>query len=109
MEAWSVKFLDAAFSKFESLPADIRARFQRIFRMVREEGLDARVMPYSRPVKGRLWEVRAKGKGRHRERALCGRHGPPTCRAAVLRKENTSWTPPDEIKLALKRCREHGL
>lgn len=108
MEAWTVAFLDEALLEFERLPSDIRARFQRIIGMVREEGLSALVMPYARPVRGRLWEMRAKGKdgiARGLYVAASGR------RLVVLRffEKKTQQTPQNEIKLALKRCGEHGL
>jgi phage-related protein len=108
MEAWKVTFLDEAVPEFLRLPSDIRARFQRIFQMAQDEGMNALVMPYARPVKGRLWEMRAKGKdgiARGLYVAASGR------RLVVLRffEKKTQQTPQDEIKLALKRCGEHGL
>lgn len=38
---------------FEALPADMRAKLQRTFRLVEERGLAALVMPLARPVVGR--------------------------------------------------------
>jgi phage-related protein len=108
MEAWTVAFLDEALPEFERLPADIRARFQRIIAMVREEGLSALVMPYARPVKGRLWEMRAKGKdgiARGLYVAVTGR------RVMLVRffEKKVQKTPQDEIRIALKRCGEHRI
>jgi len=108
MEAWTVAFLDEALPEFESLPADIRARFQRIIGMVRDEGLSALVMPYARPVRGRLWEMRAKGK----DGIARGLYVTVTGRRVVIVRffeKKTQQTPQDEIRMALKRCEEHGI
>lgn len=108
MNAWRVEFLDKALEEFEELPADIRARFQRVFGLVAEMGQAALVMPYARHVQGPLWELRAKGRdGIARGLYVVLRER----RVAVVRFfiKKTRKTPPGEIQLALRRCGENGL
>jgi phage-related protein len=62
MSAWKVEFLEEALGEFKDLPAEIRARFQRIFSLVADMGQDALCMPHARHIQGRIWEMRAKGR-----------------------------------------------
>ncbi len=55
MSRWTVEFINGhAVEEFEALPADMRAKLQRTFRLVEERGLTALVMPLARPVDGRI-------------------------------------------------------
>lgn len=72
MNAWRVEFLDKALKEFGELPADIRARFQRVFGLVAEMGQAALVMPYARHVQGAFVGIEGKGARWDCSRALCG-------------------------------------
>lgn len=104
--AWSVQFVsDEVVQEFKTLPADVRARFQRIFRLAEAHGLAALVMPLARPLDGPLWEMRAAGKdgiARGLYVAASGR------RLVVLRffAKKTQRTPRKELTLALERLKE---
>lgn len=103
-----MEFLNKAVGEFKDLPADIRARFQRIFGLVEEMGRDALCMPHARQVQGRLWELRAKG----RDGIARGLYVMVTGKRVVGVRffiKKTQKTPLDEIRLALKRCGENDL
>ena len=106
MTAWTVLFAsDVVTEEFKALPADVRARFQRIFGLAERYGPAALVMPLARPVEGALWEMRASGRdgiARGLYLAVQGK------RLAVLRffTKKTQRTPRREIEVALKRARE---
>ena len=60
---WSFILLDAEVrAELEALPADMRASFERIVRLVQTLGLERVHEPYIRHLEGRLWEMRLKGK-----------------------------------------------
>lgn len=108
MNLWTVEFLDESLEEFRHLPVEIRARFQRIFSLVVDMGLDALCMPHARHIQGRLWEMRAKGRdgiARGLYVMMSGR------RVIVVRFfiKKTQKTPLSEIRLALKRCGENQL
>lgn len=108
MNTWKVEFLNEALEEFKKLPADMRARFQRIFGMVADMGQDALVMPHARHIQGRLWELRAKG----RDGIARGLYVVVTGRRVVVARffiKKTQNTPAGEIRLALKRCGENEI
>ena len=54
---WTVETLNAAVDKeLETLPADVRARFVRISRLIAAVGLENVGAPYIRHLTGPLWE-----------------------------------------------------
>lgn len=103
---WLVEFLDQGVEKeFSELPLDIQARVRRIFEMIRTYGLTNVGMPYVRPLKDKLWEVRASGK----DGIARGLYVTTVGRKVVILRffmKKTQKTPDSEIKLALKRWRE---
>jgi phage-related protein len=108
MNAWKVEFLEEALGEFKDLPAEIRARFQRIFSLVADMGQDALCMPHARHIQGRIWEMRAKG----RDGIARGLYVTVTGRRVVVVRffiKKTQKTPLSEIRLALKRCGENEL
>jgi len=108
MHEWKVDFLDEALGEFKELPADIRARFQRIFGMVADMGQDALCMPHARHIDGRIWEMRAKG----RDGIARGLYVVVTGRRVIVVRffiKKTQKTPPNEMRLALKRCGENEI
>ncbi|MXW19950.1 MAG: type II toxin-antitoxin system RelE/ParE family toxin [Gammaproteobacteria bacterium] len=103
---WRVQTLnDAVDREFDALPADMRARFARMCRLVASVGLDRMGAPHVRHVTGPLWEMRLAGRGgiaRALYVAATGR------RVVVVRVfvKKTRRTPRREIDVALKRARE---
>lgn len=83
----------------------MRARFVYISHLIEEFGLHRMREPQVRHVRGRLWEIRMKGKDGI-ARALyvtADRQRVVIVRAFV---KKTQGTPPREIALALRRARE---
>jgi len=105
-DTWTVSFLDQeVVHEFAALPADVRARFQRIFRLAEAHGLAALVMPLARPLEGALWELRAAGK----DGIARGLYVAAKGRRLVLLRffvKKTQRTPRKEIETALARLRE---
>jgi phage-related protein len=103
---WRVETLNAIVdAELDALPADMRARFVHISRMIEEFGLECVHEPHVKHLRGPLWEMRMKGRDGI-SRALyvtaVGR------RVVVLRVfiKKTQSTPSREIELALKRAKE---
>lgn len=103
---WSVELLnDTIQAEIDALPADMRAKFLRIVGMITEFGLPAVGHPHIKHVRGKLWEMRLKGRDGI-SRALyvtaLGR------RVVVVRAfvKKTQETPESEINLALRRAQE---
>jgi phage-related protein len=104
--AWTVETLnDIVDAELEELPADMRARFVHISRLIEEFGLEQVREPHVKRLSGALWEMRMKGRDGI-SRALyvtaAGR------RVVVVRVfvKKTQKTPDREIKLALRRAKE---
>lgn len=103
---WTVETLNAVVdAELEALPADMRARFYYISRLIEDFGLERVRGPHVKHLQGPLWEMRMKGKDGI-SRALyvtaVGR------RVVVVRVfvKKTQKTPGREIGLALKRAKE---
>ncbi len=103
---WTVETLNSIVdAELEELPADMRARFVFISRLIEEFGLERVREPHVKHLRGPIWEMRMKGKDGI-SRALyvtaVGR------RVIVVRAfiKKTQKTPNREIDLALKRAKE---
>lgn len=103
---WSFAFASAAVkAELDALPADMRAYFERIVRLVNTVGLERVHEPYIKHLEDQLWEMRLHGRSGI-ARALCitavGR------RVVILRVfvKKTQKTPRREIALARQRARE---
>jgi phage-related protein len=103
---WRVEFLNqTALDEVEALPADQRAHLQRIAELIQVHGLENVREPYVKPVEGKLWEIRLKGRdgiARALYVTATGR------RIVILRTfvKKTQTTPRREIRLALERTKE---
>jgi phage-related protein len=102
---WTVEVIDAAERELKSLPGDIQARFLHVAEMLEEAGPANVGMPYVRPLGGKLWEMRLRGRdgiARAIYFASTGR------RLTVVRVfvKKTPATPRREIDLALQRMSE---
>jgi phage-related protein len=107
MAKWTVEFDERALSEIQEWPVDIRANLSRIIRLIEDFGPHMVGMPHVRPIEGKVWEMRPKGKDGI-ARALCfsttGR------RAIILRgfRKKTEKTPRREIETANERMKDHG-
>jgi len=59
---WTVDLIPQAEAELLAMPPDIQARFVRIRRLIMEFGAQEVGMPHVRPLEGKLWEMRMKGK-----------------------------------------------
>lgn len=104
--SWQIEFLnDVARAEVEDLPADLRARFERIGELIRTHGLERVGEPYVKHLEGKIWEIRMKGRdgiARSLYVTAAGR------RVVVLRTfiKKTQKTPRREIDLAIQRAKE---
>lgn len=103
---WTVETLNAVVdAELEELPADMRARFAYISRLIEEFGLEQVREPHVKQIRGPLWEMRMKGKDGI-SRAL---YVTAVARRVVVVRvfiKRTRKTPNREITLALKRAKE---
>lgn len=103
---WTVTYLDEiARQEVWKLPPDLRAGIVRIIELIEEYGLENIGMPYVRHVRGKLWEIRGKGKSgiaRSIYVTAVGR------RVVIVRSfvKKSQQTPDAEIEIALKRAKE---
>jgi len=103
---WTVEFLDDGVkAELERLPADIRASFLRIVRLIESEGLERIREPYVKHLEGRLWEMRMKGRDGIARAAYVTAIGRRVVVVRVFPKK-TQKTPRREIEIALKRAKE---
>ena len=103
---WRVETLNAIVdAELEAIPADMRARFVHISRLIEEFGLERVHEPHVKHLRGSLWEMRLTGRDGI-SRALyvtaVGR------RVVVVRVfiKKTQGTPNREIELSLMRAKE---
>jgi phage-related protein len=104
--AWACAFLDDRVrQELEAFPNDIRASFERIVRLVEAVGLERVHEPYIKHLKGRLWEMRLKGRSGIARALYVTAAGQ---RMVVVRAfaKKTQKTPRREIELALARAKE---
>lgn len=59
---WTVELLPQAERELIAMPPDIQAHFVRIAELLEERGAHDVGMPHVRPLEGKLWEMRMKGK-----------------------------------------------
>ena len=103
---WIVEVLNKAVeAELAALPADMRARFVHIGRMIQAYGLERVHEPHVKHLEGRLWEMRLRGRDGIASAVYVTAVGR---RIVVVRAfiKKTQTTPRQEIELALKRAQE---
>jgi len=109
MMAWSVETLDSRVdAELDALPADMRGRFVRIARMLEEFGPHHVREPYVKPLAGKLWEMRMKGKDGIARAIYVAASGKRlvVVHAFVKKKQKT---PRGALETATERAKEAGL
>ena len=104
--AWTVETLnDVVGEELAELPADMRARFVYISRLIEEFGLERVREPHIKHLRGPVWEMRMKGRDGISRALYVAAVG---WRVVVVRVfiKKTQRTPNREIELALRRARE---
>lgn len=103
---WTVLFVNAAArAELAALPADMRARFERIVMLMREHGLERVREPYVKHLEDKLWEMRLIGRDGIARAIYVTASGR---RIIVLRTfvKKTEKTPKRELELARERAKE---
>lgn len=102
---WTVETLDEIVDgELNALPADIRARFQRICGLIAALGLEQVGEPHLKHLEGRLWEMRMTGRdGIARAIYVTAKDRRVVIVRAFVKK--TQRTPRRELKLAVERAR----
>lgn len=106
---WRVEILNEAVeAELSDLPADVRAKFTWIARLLEEFGPHMVREPYVKPLEGKLWEMRMKGRDGIARAIYIAAHGQ---RLVVLHAfiKKTQKTPRGALELATKRAKEGGL
>ncbi len=102
MSEWTVVVHPLAEGELKSLPTDMRARFLHIAELLEELGPQKVGMPHIRPLEGKLWEMRMKGKDGIARAVYAAVHGRSLLVLHVFVKK-TQTTPRAAIETARKR------
>jgi phage-related protein len=94
--------------ELDALPADIRDRFVRIAHLLEEFGPQKVREPYVKPLGGKLWEMRMKGKDGIARAIYLAASGRRLVVVHVFVKK-TMKTPRNAIDTATRRAKEAGL
>ena len=105
MTTWAVLFTPEAEQEFKALPADMQAHGAWIIDLLESQGPQRVREPYIKPVEGKLWEMRLKGRAGIARALYFARVGRRLCVVRVFVKK-TEKTPRREIELALRRLAE---
>lgn len=105
MTTWAVIFTPEAEQEFNALPMDMRAHGAWIIDLLESRGPQQVREPYVRPIEGKLWEMRLKGRAGIARALYFARVGRRLCVVRVFVKK-TQKTPRPEIELALRRIAE---
>lgn len=103
---WTVEPLNGAVRReIRSLPDDMIGEFIRISRLIEDYGIESVSMPHVRHLRGRLWEMRLRGRSGIARALYVTVHERRIVIVRVFEKK-TQRTPRREIELALRRARE---
>ncbi len=105
MSDWTVTFTPEAEQEFNALPMDVRAHGAWIIELLESRGPQQVREPYIKPIEGKLWEMRLKGRAGIARALYFARVGRRLCVVRVFVKK-TQKTPRREIELALRRIAE---
>lgn len=103
---WTVEPLNGTVRReIRSLPDDMIGEFIRISRLIEDYGIESVSMPHVRHLRGRLWEMRLRGRSGIARALYVTVHERRIVIVRVFEKK-TQRTPRREIELALRRARE---
>jgi len=106
---WTVETLDKRIDReIKGLPADVQADLIHVVELVEEHGPRDVGMPHVRHVKGKLWELRARGKSGHGRGLYVTVKGRRIVILTAFHKKSNT-TPRQMIELALARAKEARL
>ena len=103
---WNVETLNHTVDEeLNALPADMRARFTRVVRLIESFGVDRVGQPHVKHLQGRVWEMRLQGRDGIARALYVTVIGQRVVVVRVFVKK-TQKTPRREIELALERAKE---
>lgn len=103
---WTVETLNHTVDgELNALPADMRARFTRVVRLIESFGVDRVGQPHVKHLQGRLWEMRLRGRDGIARALYVTVTGQRVVVVRVFVKK-TQKTPRREMELALERAKE---
>ena len=106
---WTVVTLDRRVDReLEDLAADVRARFRWIAALLEEYGPQRVREPYVKPLGGKLWEMRMKGRDNIARAIYVAAVGRRLVVLHVFVKK-TEKTPRGVLETAMRRAKEAGL
>ena len=104
---WSVETLNEIVdAELELLPADMRARFIHISRLVEEFGLDRIREPHIKHIRGVLWEMRMKGRDGISRALYVTAAGRRVVVVPDIHQENRQYSKSRDQELALRPAKE---
>ncbi len=107
MARWTVETTETAERELKALPADLKGRFLHVAEILEESGPQRVGLPHVRPLEGKLWEMRLKGRDEIARAIYFAASGRRLVVVRVFVKKTES-TPRHEIELALRRMGEVG-
>ena|SRR5215471_1008277 len=96
---------DRVRGELDALPADMRARFQRIVELIQGYGLELVREPHVRHLEGPLWEMRMKGRDGISRAIYVTKQGRGIVTGRVFVKK-TPKIPRRELDFAWERAKE---
>lgn len=102
MSTWTVEAHPLAEAELKALPGDMQARFLHIAELLEAFGPQKVGMPHIRPLEGKLWEMRMRGKDGIARAIYAAVHGRTLLVLHVFVKK-TQTTPRAAIATAYKR------
>jgi phage-related protein len=106
MDVWRVEVLnDIVRAEIAALPEDIRARLTHIVDMMVAVGPERMRAPHVKPLRDKLWEMRMSGRDGIARAIYVAARGRRIVILHVFVKK-TQKTPPQAIRLALRRAKE---
>jgi phage-related protein len=104
--SWKVVYFNSEVeAALDTLPRDIRAKFERIVGLIQSIGLERLPGSYVKHLEGPVWEMRMAGKDGIARAAYVTATDWRVVVVHVFRKK-TQKTPRREIDIALRRARE---
>ncbi len=106
---WTVEILnETVAAELSGLSVDLRAKFYRIAQLLETFGPHIVREPYVKPLEGKLWEIRMKGRdGIGRAVYIAASDQRLIVLLAFIKK--TPKTPRGVLELAYRRARDGGL
>ena len=105
MARWTVEVIPAAERELKDLADDLQGKFLHVAGLLAEFGPSRVGLPHVRPLGGKLWEMRLRGRDNIARAIYFAASGRRLVVVRVFVKKSQK-TPPREIALAERRVKE---